>query len=245
MLDSANYNAGTVTIAQDVTILAIPGAVGSLVAANFSNAVSVTSGRVVFRNIAFSSNAVNKGVAGVIVTGGAATIEDSSFSNMGNACITAVGNLEINVKDTVFRDSTTGLSLGGGPTVNLSRVHMFGVAQGISAVASSVSPSQTLLHVIDSEIVGADIVAVDAATLNAATLDVVLENTRIYNADTGVRANADTPTALNVTLNGVSITAGNMGVTQGGAAVVKTFGNNNISGNGTDVTGTLTPVAPR
>jgi len=47
-------------------------------------------------------------------------------------------------------------------------------------------------------------------------------------------------------LNGVSITATGTGVQQSGTgSVVKTFGNNNISENGTDVNGTLTPAAPK
>jgi hypothetical protein len=41
MLDSANYNTGTVVINKSVTILAIPGAVGSVVAQGGGDAFSV------------------------------------------------------------------------------------------------------------------------------------------------------------------------------------------------------------
>jgi hypothetical protein len=43
MLDSANYNTGTVTIGKSASILAVPGAVGSLVALNNGPAISITA----------------------------------------------------------------------------------------------------------------------------------------------------------------------------------------------------------
>jgi hypothetical protein len=51
MLDSANFNTGTVSVTKSVTILAVPGAVGSVVA-NSADAMSIaTAGvKVVLRN---------------------------------------------------------------------------------------------------------------------------------------------------------------------------------------------------
>ena len=246
MLDSANYNAGTVNIAKDVTILAIPGAVGSIVAVGGNAAVNITSGRVVLRNVVVTANAANPGFVGINVSAGAltmVTIEDSSFSNLSNAGITATGTLDLNVKNVVFRNSNTAVSVSDGATVSLSGVHIFRVDEGVS-VSGSATSSTTLVHITDSEIAGVGIIAILAGASNNATVKVVAENTRIYNAGGGVFVSGDSPAAATGVLNGVSITASGTGVQQSGTgSVVKSFGNNNISENGTNVTGALTPAS--
>jgi len=248
MLDSANYNAGTVNIAKDVTILAIPGAVGSIVAVGGNAAVNITSGRVAFRNVVVTANAVNPGFVGINVAASGltmVTVEDSSFSNLNNSGIAATGTMDLNLKNVVFRDANTGINIADGPTVNLSGVHIFRADEGLTVQGNAAS-STTLVHIADSEIAGLGIIAIVAGASNNATVKVVAENTRIYNGGGGVFANADSPAALTVVLNGVSITATGTGVQQSGTgSVVKTFGNNNISENGTDVNGTLTPAAPK
>src|SRR6187402_2750686 len=54
MLDSANYNTGTVTIGKSVSILAVPGVVGSIVALNGGAAISITAAglKIALRNVA-------------------------------------------------------------------------------------------------------------------------------------------------------------------------------------------------
>ena len=53
MLDSANYNTTTVSVAKSVTILTIPGALGSLVAPFNADALQITLGaaNVTLRNL--------------------------------------------------------------------------------------------------------------------------------------------------------------------------------------------------
>jgi len=244
MLDSANYNAGTVNIAKDVTILAIPGAVGSIVAVGGNAAVNVTSGRVVFRNVVVTANAVNPGFVGINVAPSAFTqviVEDSSFSNLSNAAIAATGSMELDVKNTVIRNSNIGVNVADGATVNLSGVHIFRVDEGVTVNGNAAS-STTLAHIADCEIVGVGIIAVLAGASNTAAVNVVVENTRIYNAGGGVFADATAPATLTAVLNGVSVAASGTGVQQSGNAVVKSFGNNNLTENSTPVNGALTPA---
>jgi hypothetical protein len=83
MLDSANYNSGTVTVNKSLTILAIPGAVGSVVAQGGGDAISVAGGglRVTLRNLVFVNLTGNPGVVAVNFTQGTSlTIIDSSFT---------------------------------------------------------------------------------------------------------------------------------------------------------------------
>src|SRR5690349_4733467 len=54
MLDSANFNTATVDISKSVTILAVPGAVGSIVATGGANGINVNAASVklTLRNLA-------------------------------------------------------------------------------------------------------------------------------------------------------------------------------------------------
>jgi hypothetical protein len=88
MLDSANFNTGLVNVTKSVTILAVPGAVGSVVAngadAMLINAVSV---KVILRNLVFLnlSGASNNGI--YMTAGASLTVIECQFTNLGNAAI--------------------------------------------------------------------------------------------------------------------------------------------------------------
>jgi len=59
MLDSANYNSSTVNITKSVSILAIPGVVGSIVAVNSGHAITINNAgaKVALRDLVITSNA--------------------------------------------------------------------------------------------------------------------------------------------------------------------------------------------
>jgi hypothetical protein len=81
MLDSANYNTGTVTIPKAVTILAVPGAVGSIVVTGGGPGIliSATGMRVVLRNLVFAPLAgAAAGTNGVLMTGNSFVHVDKS-----------------------------------------------------------------------------------------------------------------------------------------------------------------------
>jgi Right handed beta helix region len=128
MLDSANYNTTTVTIAQPVTILAVPGALGSVVATgggdgiaiNGANAI-VTLRNLVFVNLFTSANGIE------FVNGIQLTVEDCEISNMGNDGIhvSAGGNSIVTVKNTVLRDNSNhGFAAIGSSNSTLNEVHL-------------------------------------------------------------------------------------------------------------------------
>jgi hypothetical protein len=70
MLDSANYNSGPVTVNKSVTILAIPGALGSVVALG-GNAINITAAGfyVTLRNLNIVPFPGNEGSTGVALVG--------------------------------------------------------------------------------------------------------------------------------------------------------------------------------
>ena len=84
ILDSANYNTGPVNIAKSVTILAVPGVVGSVVAAG-GNAINIgTAGvSVSLRNLVIAPLAGGGGTGGINMTAGAAlTVENCFIANL-------------------------------------------------------------------------------------------------------------------------------------------------------------------
>jgi hypothetical protein len=77
MLDSANFNVGRVDIGKSVSILAVPGAVGSIVG-NGDNAISVNAGanEVALRNLKIVRLAGASSTYGISVNGGTGLVVD-------------------------------------------------------------------------------------------------------------------------------------------------------------------------
>lgn len=165
MLDSANFNTSTVDIAKSVNILAIPGAVGSLVA-NGGPALTVSTAglAVALRNIVvvqFPGSASASGIYmtvasnltidqslfsglayGVFATGGSVKVFDSLFrSNFGAIRLTnASGEVTGEVAGTKMTDNVTGIlaqGLGAGSnTVSITDcILSMGSGMGIQAAA--------------------------------------------------------------------------------------------------------------
>jgi hypothetical protein len=77
MLDSANYNAGPVAITKSVTILAVPGALGSVVALGGAAVVIATPGvNVALRNVHIRPFPGNEAQLGIHMSDGARLMLD-------------------------------------------------------------------------------------------------------------------------------------------------------------------------
>jgi len=88
MLDSANFNTGNVVINKSVSILAIPGQVGSVVASN-ADAITINAAgaKVVLRNLRVVNllGATNNGVT--LGNGSLLTIQDTEFFGIPQAAV--------------------------------------------------------------------------------------------------------------------------------------------------------------
>lgn len=116
ILDSANFNTGTVTVNKSVTILAVPGAVGSFIA-NSGDALSISGAgiRVVLRNLVFV-NFAGAGNSGVQFSQGSGiTIRDSSFTGLTTAGvqINAPGSRS-QILNSSFTSNTIGVRVFNG-----------------------------------------------------------------------------------------------------------------------------------
>lgn len=139
MLDSANYNTGTVTVAKAVSILAIPGVVGSVAATASANGlvVSAPGGTVSLANLVFTS--LGNGVNGLaFVAGGTLNVNQCEFRNMTSAGVsaTAPGGI-LNIRDAVFRDSVGGLDISGSIRASIERVQVTGGTFGLIVQGNS------------------------------------------------------------------------------------------------------------
>jgi regulator of protease activity HflC (stomatin/prohibitin superfamily) len=108
LLDSANYNTAPVNITKSVTILAVPGAVGSVVAAG-GNAINIaTPGvKVVLRNLVIVPLPAAGGSNGIVMTAGAGlTIEQCVLANLPDTASPLSGAATVRISDTTIRGNT-------------------------------------------------------------------------------------------------------------------------------------------
>ncbi|HZZ92808.1 MAG TPA: right-handed parallel beta-helix repeat-containing protein [Usitatibacter sp.] len=149
MLDSANFNQGTVTINKNVTILAIPGQVGSISSVGGAEAINIPNASTVrFRNVVVADNANNHGTYGIVAPASARIVVEKSTFAVVTHGIFATGGY-VDVHDTTFTGGAGGIYAKGGARVDVwhcrfSGMHDYGVrldGSGGSATLATVSDS--------------------------------------------------------------------------------------------------------
>lgn len=121
MVDSANFNTSTVVVSQSVTILAIPGALASVVATGGpAITISGSSINVTLRNLLVRELDNTSSYIGVDVTGGGTQVlvEDSEFTGLSIGYY-ATGNPSVTqIVHSTFRNNYNSVSLVGSSTSN-------------------------------------------------------------------------------------------------------------------------------
>ncbi len=163
MLDSANYNTATVAITKSVTILAIPGAVGSVVATGGpALAVSGTALVVALRNLVVVPLPGAGGTEGLTstATNSRISVEECQFANLPSDAILASGvGTRLFVRNTTMRHVSAGLHVRGGVDAMASGVRVFDVIGTLSSNAAfwtdnSVAGTTTSLTIEESAAYG-------------------------------------------------------------------------------------------
>jgi len=122
MLDSANFNSSTVTITKNVSILAVPGQIGSIVGVAGGPAISVTSLSLRLRNVAIVNNAANPGTDGIAVAGSANVfIEDSLVVAASSSYGINMSGGTVVAQNVTFRDSKGGIRVAGNSSADVSK----------------------------------------------------------------------------------------------------------------------------
>ena len=244
MLDSANYNTTSVNIDKSVSILAIPGAVGSLVAlSTLSPAVTIGGAGLVvsFRNLVFVPFPGASGGDGIQVhVASKVLVENSLFANLPGVGISSQ-NGTVRVVNSILRNITqSGIRAQDGSNVAVAGTQILDCGAGVSSLSNS-SPS--VVSVSDSLITGANNGVWALSTGGGGSARAIVTRTTLDGNSSGLVAGTPAGGTAVVQVSGSMINGGTWAwdVSGGGSSVV-TLGNNhfaNAIGTGTITGGTL------
>ena len=243
MLDSANYNTTTVTVGKSVTILAVPGAVGSVVAAG-GPAISITASslKVSLRNLVVVPLAGAGGTYGVHMTGASLlAIEEAVIANLPQNGVLVSGAGEVSITNSTIRNNLGyGVRVEEGAQGEISGTKLRNNNNGVLAL--SANAALTTLTLSDSVISGGGYGANALASGAGKTARVNLSRCTVEGT-----GNALAPESLNSGVATVSVSYsmivnnGYSWVIFGATAFVITFVNNHFYGNTTFI-GDLSPL---
>jgi hypothetical protein len=267
MLDSANYNNAPVNMTKSVTILAIPGAVGSLVA-TAGNAMNINGAgyKVVLRNLVIVPLPGTGGVDGIHMLAGAAlTVENCVIGNMPNSSIYVEAPAAVRIIDTTIRgNADIGVFLRGGARATIARSAIGG--NGNAGIEVWGSPGTTTtaditdsiiddntngvfvystdafavvkVSVRDSQMVRNSVNGAVAYSYGGAAVTLSVSNSIVSNNGNGI---ATITTATRAWASGNTVSDNGFGLLQN-QGVFESAGNNAVRNNGTDTAGIITVI---
>ncbi|HZZ92482.1 MAG TPA: right-handed parallel beta-helix repeat-containing protein [Usitatibacter sp.] len=244
MLDSANFNSGTVNVAKNVIIQAIPGQVGSIVPVAGNPAMTIAAGKVVtLRNVSMVTNANSPGSDAIQMSTGRLSVEDSVLQSSSNG-IVINGTGAASVRNTTFRGGSYGIFAAEGATVSVSGCNFAGIS--IAAIyATAASAITTDVTVRNSDFANNAFTAVWSYVSTAsAVARITVANSSFGGNGYGVVSSMDNAGSAIASV-GSSVIAGNgIGLYQRGmGAVTEVMGDNVIRNNVTLSSGTITTAS--
>jgi hypothetical protein len=253
MLNSANYNSGPVNVTKSVSILAIPGAVGSVVALGGPAFNIATAGvNVSLRNLVIMPFPAAGGTSGIAMTNGdSLTIQKTLIANLESKGIDvdAIPGTRLKVMDSVIRDNADyGVHLRGGAVADISNSKITGNFYGVFVDASGdpAIPLTTSAAVNDSVLSANDTGLHGYAPTANSTARWSAIRTTASNNGTGFVCLTFSAGGVASCTVGDSMAQGNslFGFEQfGPTSTFRSLGNNIVIDNDTNVSGTITPLA--
>lgn len=248
MLDSANYNTGTVSITQSVSILAVPGAVGSLVTSG-GPAISIMTASlaVSLRNVAISPFPGTTAYGIELRAASLLTIDNSVIANVGGGVIVNGAGAKLKMSNSAIK------GVGGyavwvvnGGSAEISGTQMLvssGAGSAAVEVNSTTASASTTVTVSDSIISGFANGVFATASASGATSKVLLTRSTIEDCSfTGMNSQASAGGSTNISISGNMVTNNATAWFIGsGASAITTLGNNHITDNAGASTGSLSP----
>jgi hypothetical protein len=269
MLDSANYNSAPVNVTKSVTILAVPGALGSVVA-TAGNAIDIgTAGvKVALRNLVVVPLPGAGGVNGVSVTAAATlTVERCLIANLPGHGIVANAAAVVRITDTAVRDNgDVGVWLLKGARGTVTRSTLSGNGSTGLFVIGDIPGTLTTADVADTTLDGNGNGLLAWSEDASAVVKVSVRDSRLTrNSGFGAQAKSNLGAAVLlsaannvVSHNGTGIQAlfagtmawisantvsANATGFSNSSALFESAGNNALRNNVTDTSGTITAVA--
>ena len=240
MLDSANYNGGTVVVAKSVSIVAVPGAIGSVVATGGS-AISIAAAglTVSLRNVVIVPLS-GAGGNGVTMSGASIlAVEDSVFANLTGAGVEAAAG-RVRVSNSTFRNNhyavlATANARADVASSKFTHNYVSVYSHAELATSSSISVSDSAFSMDDFSIV--------AESVGGATTNVNMTRCTVTYASTaGIWVFANASSNAYVTFGSSMFARNAAGYAKqfaGGTENIYTYQNNQFIENGTSF-GTLT-----
>jgi hypothetical protein len=244
MLDSANYNTATVVIGKSVTILAVPGTVGSVLAIG-GPAISIAAAglKVALRNLVIVPLLAGGGTHGVYMTGASTlSIEDSLLANLINKGVYVLGTGTVEITNTTLRNNGDGVYAQDGATVSISGTKLLGNG-GAGVTAYSPTAITTTAVVSDSVITGGAYGVNAFSSIAGAIAKVLVTRCTIDNVYNGLSSDTSGAGSALVTVSGSMITNTTYPWWIPGAGAVKSLGNNHVQDNATAGVGTPTTAS--
>ena len=248
IMDSANFNTSPVVIEKSVSILAIPGALGSIVGSS-GDAIEINAAavKVTLRNLKILN--FNAGQNGIHMTNGASLkvegCEIAGFNSYAGISVTTPA--KVTIVDTIVRDNYNGIRFDNGSTGDVARTTVVGNTY-VGVWAYPTFDSTVTVTVTDS--VSSNNRWGFFATGSAGRIArmTISRSTAAHNTSGsigdgfGVSGSAGTGV---MTVSG-SVASGNYyGFRQDTGATFRSLGDNTVFDNTIDTGGTITVVAPK
>jgi len=268
MLDSANYNTATVNITKSVKILAVPGAVGSVLATGGPAISIATAGvSVSLRNLVIAPLPGGGSTYGILMTAGdSLTVEGSLLSGLPSTAILVTAAASVKVVDTTIREADWGIDVRNGARATVTRcvtsvtnwaVYAYGSTAGttttmsvsdstleggsVGAAAQSINATATVKVSVSNSQVNGNSTNLYAYSTAGGTATLVASNNTVTNGMAhGIRANG---TGAKVWAAGNTVTDNGIGLNATAGGVFESAGNNAVRNNGANKSGTITVVA--
>ena len=189
MLDSANYNVATVSIDKSVSILAVPGVVGSVVATGGPAITISASGlTVALRNVAIVPLSGGGGMDGASVTGASTlVIENGVISNLPGSGVVVSGTGQLKIANTVIRNNSSwAVFLQNGASAEISNTQMLSNLSGGVSAQGSVGSTLTTAAVSDSIVSGGSNGVFAYSIVSGATTKIFLARSTIEGTSAGL-----------------------------------------------------------
>ena len=253
MLDSANYNSATVTVNKSVSILAVPGVVGSVVATG-GPAISITAAnlKVALRNLVIAPVVtLPAGTTGVNMTGASSlTIENCLIANLPEEGVRVEAAGTLKVANSTLRNNgavsgAVAISLQRGATATVAATQMLGNGGGGVGAYGYYGSTTTTASVSDS-VVSGGYGGVIAFTNNASAIArVSVTSSMIERTEFALKSQTSGIGTAEVNVGSSLIVDNEYAWDQSGTgSTLLSLGNNQISGNAGTI-GARTPLTPQ
>lgn len=250
MIDSANYNTSTVTIGKSVSILAVPGVIGSFVAQNGGAALAITADglTIALRNMAIGRVVTaTDGTHGVLMTGNSSlTIEDSVIDRLpvNGVRVDGLGRLQL-VNTTIRYSGEYAVQVLNGAQATIVNANIISNGGGVN-VNSGVASRTSKASISDSLVSGVNLACLRAATqVPGAAAEVYVTRSTIERsapAGVGLRAFSDSGGTASVVVSSSTVASHtNVWSITGAGSTIVSLGDNHIR-DYANTFGTLTNV---